>query len=311
MATTRSLQLDNCYLGPIRMIGTTVAGGLSLRGSHIHGEDGPALQADMATVSGSVLCDEGFTSEGAVLMPGARVGAQVVFQRACLNGCGGPALLADRLACLDIFCDAGFRADGLVSLAYVSVKVLQDDERSWPSSLNVDGLTYDDLQPHLPARKRLQWICRTGHRDQPYQQLASYYRKLGNDDQARIVLLARQRGRRRQQPRRERSWGWLQDAMVGYGYAPGRALAWLVVAFVIGCVYFNAHRPPAVDPTAHPTFNAALYTFNVLLPIPDLGQVSDWNSHGTGLVLTVILQLLGWLLAITIGTAITRSVTRS
>ena len=50
MATTRSLQLDNCYLGSIRMIGTKMAGELSLRGSHIRGEKEPALQSDMATV---------------------------------------------------------------------------------------------------------------------------------------------------------------------------------------------------------------------------------------------------------------------
>jgi hypothetical protein len=94
MATTRSLQLDNCYLGAVRIIGTKIAGELSLRGSHIRGGIESALQADMATVSGSVLCDQGFTADGSVLLPGLRAGAQVSFggsasQRARKRGLAG------------------------------------------------------------------------------------------------------------------------------------------------------------------------------------------------------------------------------
>jgi hypothetical protein len=202
-ATTRSLQLDNCHLGPVRMIGAAVTGSLSLRGSHIDGRGELALQADMATVSGAVLCDGGFRAEGAVTLPGTRVGAQVSFSGAHLNGTGGSALMADRMATQDLFCDAGFAADGLVSLAYGTIGVIQDAEASWPQSLNVGGLRYNDLHPYLPARDRLEWLGRMPeYRDQPYQQLtlAAYYRRLGHDEQARIVLLARQRRRRRQQP---------------------------------------------------------------------------------------------------------------
>ena len=310
MATTRSMQLDNCYLGAIRMIGTNIAGELSLRGSHIHGEQEPALQADMTAVSGSVLCDQGFVSDGPVLMPGLRAGAQVSFQGAHLNGQGSAALLADRLTCLDIFLDDGFRAIGLVSLAYASVNVLQDEKHGWPENLNLDGFTYDDLQPQMPARERLRWISRAAYRDQPYEQLAGYFRKLGRDDQARKVLLARQRARRHQQPPWLRAWGWLQDAMVGYGYAPSRALAWLGAAFLVGYLYFDANRPAPVNLTAHPTFNPALYSADVLLPLPGIGELSDWNPRGLTLLLTVALRLVGWLLAITIGTAITRSLAR-
>jgi hypothetical protein len=243
-AVTRSLQLDNCYLGPIRMIGITITGSLSLRGSHVDGHGGLALQADMATVSGSVLCDAGFRSEGAVTLPGARVGAQVSFGGARLNGTDGYALMADSLATQNVFCDSGFSTEGMVSLAYAAVGVVQDAEASWPDSLDLDGLRYDDLQPFLPAQSRLEWLSRMPqYRDQPYRQLAAYYRRLGNDDQARAVLLARQRRRRLQQPRWARWWGWLQDILVGYGYAPGRALAWLVAAFAAGTLYYGDITP--------------------------------------------------------------------
>lgn len=310
-AAARSLQLDNCHLGPVRMIGATISGSLSLRGSHIDGYGELALQADMTTVSGAVLCDGGFRAEGTVSLPGVRVGAQVSFSGAHLNGTDGSALMADRLATQDLFCDAGFTADGLVSLAYATIGVIKDAEASWPRSLNVDGLRYDDLQPHLPARKRLEWLGRTTeYRDQPYQQLAAYYRRLGNDEQTRIVLLARQRRRRQQRPWWASWWGWLQDVLVGYGYAPSRALAWLAAAFAAGWLYFGGHHPPPVDPAAHPTFNAALYSFNVLVPVPGVGDASAWNPQGTGLYLTVAFRTLGSLLAITIVAAITRMLSR-
>ena len=310
-ATTRSLQLDNCHLGPIRMIGAAIRGSLSLRGSHIHGYGGFALQADMATVSGALLCDGEFTADGTVTLPGVQVGGQVSFSGARLNGGGRYALMADRITTQDLFFDEGFIADGMVSLAYAHIGVVQDSETSWPKSLNADGLVYDDLQPYLPAGKRLKWLSRsTGYREQPYGQLAAYYRKLGNDEQARIVLLAKQRQRRRRQPWWLRWWGWIQDGLVGYGYAPGRALTWLTAAFIIGCIYFSENHPPPVRGVVHPTFYSPLYTVNVLVPILGVGQTGNWNPGGAELYITFALRALGWLLAITIFAAITRSFSR-
>ena len=85
------------------------------------------------------------------------------------------------------------------------------------------GLTYDDLAgDDLGVTDRLRWLRRTPHpySPQPYQQLAAYYRRLGRDDLARRVLLESQRWRRRQRLPWLRWWGWLQDALAGYGYAP-------------------------------------------------------------------------------------------
>jgi hypothetical protein len=47
---------------------------------------------------------------------------------------------------------------------------------------------------------------------------------------------------------------------------------------------------------------------NLLVPAPGLGQASDWNPEGTGLVAAALLRILGWLLAITVVAAITRAV---
>jgi hypothetical protein len=97
---------------------------------------------------------------------------------------------------------------------------------------------------------------------------------------------------------------------VGYGYAAGCALAWLVAAFAAGTLYYWGHHPPPVDIAAHPSFNAALYSFNLLVPILGIGDASDWNPQGAELYVAVAMRVLGWLLAITIVAAITRAFSR-
>jgi hypothetical protein len=49
----------------------------------------------------------------------------------------------------------------------------------------------------------------------------------------------------------------------------------------------------------------------VLIPAPALGQASDFDPQGATLAVAVGLHILGWLLAITVIAAITRSFSRS
>jgi hypothetical protein len=98
----------------------------------------------------------------------------------------------------------------------------------------------------------------------------------------------------------------LQDALAGYGYTPGRALLLLAGAFVAEWLVFRARHPVPVGPGPHPAFNAALYTLDVLIPAPALGQASDFDPQGAGLAVAAGLHILGWLLAITVIAAITR-----
>ena len=103
----------------------------------------------------------------------------------------------------------------------------------------------------------------------------------------------------------------LQDVLAGYGYAPGRALLLLAGAFIAGWLVFNTRHPIPVGPGPHPVFNAALYTLDVLIPAPALGQASDFDPQGAELAVAGGLHILGWLLAITVIAAITRSFSRN
>jgi hypothetical protein len=363
-ATTRTLVLTDCYVGPSRLVrakingmfalrgahldgkdgpalnasGLTVAtdmicdgglqaegtvsltdasigGGLSLRDAHLNGEGGAALDAARLTVAKDMLCDEGFQAEGEINLFGARIGGALSFSGARLDGKGGAALDALGLIVAgDMLFDGGFQAEGAIDLRRARIGGLRDPGKPWPHRLYLDGLAYDDLT-YLPARERLDWLNRSvrsaGYSAQPYEQLAGHYRQLGHDEQARRVLLAKQRQRTRQRPRWARWWGWLQDALAGYGYAPGRALLLLAGAFIVGCLVFRARHPVPVGPGPHPTFNSALYTLDVLIPAPALGQASDFDPQGAGLAVAAGLHILGWLLAITVIAAITRSFSRT
>ena len=57
--------------------------------------------------------------------------------------------------------------------------------------------------------------------------------------------------------------------------------------------------------------NAALYTVDVLIPAPAIAQAGDWYPQGIGLAVAAGLHVLGWLLAITVIAAITRSFSRT
>jgi hypothetical protein len=85
----------------------------------------------------------------------------------------------------------------------------------------------------------------------------------------------------------------------------------LAGAFVAGWLVFRARHPVPVGPGPHPTYNAALYTLDVLIPAPALGQASDFDPQGATLWVAAGLHIFGWLLAITVIAAITRSFSRT
>ncbi|SDI58003.1 hypothetical protein SAMN05421505_1757, partial [Sinosporangium album] len=73
-----------------------------------------------------------------------------------------------------------------------------------------------------------------GHHPQPYEQLATWYRRIGHEPDARRVMLAKQRQHRTTLRPTGRAWGRLLDAIVGYGYRPWQAALWAAVLLTTG-----------------------------------------------------------------------------
>jgi hypothetical protein len=192
------------------------------------------------------------------------------------------------------------------------VRIFQDDPACWPALLSIDGLTYDALEPRLPARQRLQWLARdpNGHQPLPYEQLAAHYAAIGQPAEARRVMYASERIIRRNMTPLPRVWSFLQDVTIGYGYQPWRAVAWLALLLIAGSITFGLEPPPPFGSGSAPHFNAVIYTLDLLLPVVDLGQKHAFDPAGAEQWLSYLLVAAGWVLVTTVAAGAARVLSR-
>ncbi|MFS4103887.1 oxidoreductase [Streptomyces sp. PD-S100-1] len=207
---------------------------------------------------------------------------------------------------------------GKVVLSGAKIETLVDRADSWPGpgQLHMGGFTYENLVPQgpFPLTERLQWVAAATaeFNPEPYERLAAVLKESGEDEDAREVLLAKHRRRRETLPLASKLWGYLQDVTVAYGYRPGRAAVWMAVLWAAGSLAFaHAGRPPAASGDQHPHWNPALYALDLLLPVVDFGQASQWQLSGGWQWLAAALVLLGWTLATTVAAGATRLLRRN
>jgi hypothetical protein len=250
-----------------RITGHADAGAVDLRGAHIGGQlecpgaslrndSGPALAADGLQVGQTVFLSGGFTATGAgeagaVRLAGAHIGGQLECTGAALRNDSGPALIADSLQVgHGMFLSGGFTATGTGDVAVdltgarvgtlffdpVRLEHAADPHRR----LAVDGLTYAGVPRLISARDWL-YLLRKGtdsYAAQPYQQLAAGYRALGDERQAREILMAQRddqlAGTYPCWP--EWLWGRITKVTLGYGYQPWRALLFLAAVVALSCL---------------------------------------------------------------------------
>jgi hypothetical protein len=196
--------------------------------------------------------------------------------------------------------------DGIVELPGARVGIVVDTVESWPEQIRLNGFEYEGFSPtsKILLADRLRWIERDpeGYSPQPYEQLMAVLRRAGHEEDARIVGIAKQRRRRREQTLGKRVRGWFLDAVVGYGYRPWRALGWLGLLIAVGWLTFGALRPRhivAANTAAHvhlPPFHALIYTLDLLIPLVNLHQRDAWVAQGVAQWLAVCFTLTGWLL---------------
>ncbi|MFJ9521466.1 oxidoreductase [Kitasatospora sp. NPDC101801] len=204
---------------------------------------------------------------------------------------------------------------GKVSLSRARIGNLVDNPASWPMDghVRMTGFTYESLRPDRPfsVRQRIAWLesALGEYQPEPYEQLATALRRDGRDEDAREVLYAKHQRRRSTLPLPGRLWGLVQDAAVGYGYRPGRAALWLVLAWAIGALYFSEHEPAPLKADERPTWNAPLYALSKVLPVVNLGP-DGWNPDRTGQFVVAGLVLSGWVLATTVVAGATRMLQR-
>ncbi|MEU3949947.1 oxidoreductase [Streptomyces sp. NPDC029526] len=315
--------------GEVRLPGAQLPGGLFLRGARLAdpGPRGTVLALDNAAASTLDLSD-GFVANGTVRLRGARISGTLTFAGAVLNGPpggAGPALLGTLMQAVDFDLTLARPPAAAVDLRGAQVSYLHDNEHSWPDVVELDGFVYGSLKTAGTGARgeavgwrdsvagRVAWIRRCpGYNPQPYEQLASWYRKAGHDDEARRVLLAKQRHRRRTLSPAARAWGHLLDLTVGYGYRPWLAGVWLLALTLLGTLSFSTHTPTPVQPGEGVPFQPFVYTLDLLMPIGGLGQRTAWYwEEGALQWLAYLLIAFGWVLTTAVVAGVTRALQKN
>jgi hypothetical protein len=190
---------------------------------------------------------------------------------------------------------------GPVILQDAAVDVLVDSEDTWPDrgALSLEGFTYKRLETAEPVavRTRIGWLTRDQRAGAgAFEQLATSYETIGDERAARTVRHARERHLRRHDRLSGRIWGVVQDVLFGYGYAPRRALVWLLLLAAAGSLWFWNHPPPAAGGDTRRHWDPVLYSLDLLVPVASLGYRGGWDPTGVDKAVAVFLVVSGWTL---------------
>jgi hypothetical protein len=244
--------------GAVRLGGAHISGQVDCTGAQLRNDSGPALFAYGLRVDQDMFLRDGFTAIGsgglgAVRLGGAHVGGLLDCTGAELRSDSGPALVAFRVQVAQAMrLRDGFAATGggegvavdltgaRVGGAFVFAPTRLEHKADSHQRLAVDGLIYAGV-PELISPEDWRELLRHGtprYAAQPYQQLATGYRALGDDRQARQTLMAQRDDQlARTHPHwPERLWGQITKITLGYGYQPWRALLFLAAVVALSCV---------------------------------------------------------------------------
>ncbi|MBB5630742.1 pentapeptide repeat-containing protein [Sphaerisporangium krabiense] len=284
--------------GGLRMIGARFNSGLYLQRAVIENEGGHAVYADHLQAS-SIEFSGGFTAVGTVRLRGARVGGVLSFDKAVLSAPGSERCLHLSHMQVDELILRPTSMSGEVNLGYSRIGVLLDAAGSYPAAVRLNGFTVESLRGGMTLADRLSWLARDpeGYRPHPYEQLATWYRRIGHDQEARAVLLAKQRARRATLGVAGRTGGYVLDVAVGYGHRAWLAGVWFGLLLVAGTVVFTLYPPSQVGLDERRVFHAFPYTLDLLVPVSVFEQRAAWEPVGWTQWLANVLIASGWILA--------------
>jgi len=242
--------------GSVHLSGSRIGGNLSLDGASIAYPGGTALVADGIEVKSVEL--RGATIAGETRMTSAQVDGDLDLTGAMLSHPDGEALHLNRTVVRGgLFLRGRAEIKGALDLTGASVDTLHDDEASWPKpgNLLLNRCLYNALiGGPMDARRRLEWLSRQSPDrwgedfwPQPYEQLAFVFREMGHDEDARSVLVEKERLQRAARRARTANPLWrmllhakdgLLGVTLGYGRKPLLSFAWLMLFWGLGVAVF-------------------------------------------------------------------------
>jgi hypothetical protein len=280
-----------------------------------------ALRLVRTAIDGDLGIWQNFTSHGRVILTRATIGGELTLLMTNLKGDVAADLTNARIGALTI---TGQPPDGILDLTRVRTEVFSDDPVRWHDRgrIVLNGLEYTSIHmDRVTLKDRYRWLSngvkeaqaehggyyKPQYLAQPYEQLAQAYRRVGDDQAARYLMLEKCRQHTRATPPRQwynRIWYYLQDILVGYGYTPFRALIWLAALLLLGTGVFRYVVQPVWIGTPPHRFglgDSVSYTLDLLMPVSSLSDRQIWHSaNGTGEFLASALVVFGWILGATV-----------
>lgn len=296
----------------VRLTGARVGGDVNLAHAHLTAapDTGIALTCSGLVLDGALLAHH-LHADGSLHIIGAQVNGTVALVGVTLRCPDGDALLMIEAQARLLTLRPTVESAGTISLRDARFGRLVDDPVNWPIAcrIELDGLAYERLTRRSEdvvswtARQRLDWMAQyvNGFSPGPYDQLAAALTRDGREQEAREVLMVRERRRHRAMGRLGATWGAVQDTAIGFGYRPLRALLWLLVVVAASTSWFAWSAPlEAVKPDEAPTWDPFLYSIDVLVPLVDLGHDKAWDPVGPDKAVTLTVMAIGWILATTV-----------
>ncbi|MBB4016393.1 hypothetical protein GGR16_001399 [Chelatococcus caeni] len=282
----QSLEVRNVLLrgadltGSIALSGAHLTADLDAAGARISRPEDVAFDASEVECRGNVMLRSAHV-EGAVRLIASRIDGDVDCTAAVIENAGGGALDLSRTTVKGaFFLRRDARLDGMLALTGASLGTIHDEAASWPGpgDLLLNRCRYEAfIDGPVDAGSRLDWLARQAPErwgedfwPQPYEQLASVFREMGHGEDARAVLIVKERLQRKARRARARHPLWrlllaVSDGVLGatlaYGRQPLLAILWLFGFWLLGVAVFTlAERQGAVMPNSPVVLRAPDWT---------------------------------------------------
>lgn len=181
---------------------------------------------------------------------------------------------------------------------------LQDQKESWPANIEQEGFTYERLGGFLGegmqsdiANREVSWFISwlsksKRYSPKPYEQLAKVLHRAGYTSKANDVLYSGKERERKQENGKQKTWMFLLNIFIGYGYKTYYSIFWIFGLTLIGTILLLGVNE------LNSWIDRFFYSLDMLLPIIVLDKVHESIKLSQPLrVYFYFVKIIGFVLA--------------